>query len=67
MVFVQEYSKWYKFNLDQIQQKLMTKFSNKFKKPCFWPIFLIFGTKQISKKFGSVVQFHIGFWHHAKI
>ena len=25
----------------------MTKFSNKFKKPCFWPIFPIFGAKKI--------------------
>ena len=25
----------------------MTQFSNKFKKPCFWPIFPIFGTKKI--------------------
>ena len=25
----------------------MTKFSNKFKKPCFWPIFPIFGAKII--------------------
>ena len=24
----------------------MTKFSNKFKKPCFWPIFPIFGAKK---------------------
>ena len=25
----------------------MTQFSNKFKKPCFWSIFPIFGTKKI--------------------
>ena len=25
----------------------MTQFSNKFKKPCFWPIFPIFGAKKI--------------------
>ena len=25
----------------------MTKFSNKFKKPCFWPIFPIFGVKKV--------------------
>ena len=25
----------------------MTQFSNKFKKPCFWPIFTIFGAKKI--------------------
>ena len=25
----------------------MTKFSNKYKKPCFWPIFPIFGAKKI--------------------
>ena len=25
----------------------MTQFCNKFKKPCFWPIFPIFGTKKI--------------------
>ena len=26
----------------------MTQFSNKFKKPCFWPIFPIFGAKKVS-------------------
>ena len=25
----------------------MTQFSNKFKKPCFWPIFPLFGAKKI--------------------
>ena len=25
----------------------MTQFSNKFKKPCFWPIYTIFGAKKI--------------------
>ena len=25
----------------------MTQFSNKFKKPCFWPIFPIFGVKKV--------------------
>ena len=29
-------------SIDQIQQKLMTKFSNKLKKPCFWPILALF-------------------------
>ena len=28
----------------------MTKFSNKFKKPCFWPIFPIFGAKRFFLK-----------------
>ena len=30
------------FFTDQIQNKLMTKSSNKFKKPCIWPIFFFF-------------------------
>ena len=34
-------------NSEKIQKKLMTKFSNKFKKPYFWPIFHIFWSKKI--------------------
>ena len=30
--------------MDKIQKKLMTKFSNKFKKPYFWTIFPILGS-----------------------
>ena len=29
----------YIFIIEQIQQKLMTTFFNKFKKSCFWPVF----------------------------
>ena len=38
----------------------MTKFPNKFKKPCFWPIFgpfsPFFGQKDFLKKFGPVTH-----------
>ena len=34
------------FVVEQIQQKLMTKYFNIFKKSCFWPIFPIFGAKK---------------------
>ena len=51
MWFVQEYSKYYKISLwTKFRKKLMTLSSNKFKKPCFWPIFPMFGTKKISWK-----------------
>ena len=33
--------------IDQIQFKLMTIFSNKLKKPCFWSIFPIFRAKKL--------------------
>ena len=35
------------FFIHQIQKKLMTPFSNKFKKLWFWPIFPIFGAQKI--------------------
>ena len=35
------------FIIEQILQKLMIKFSNKFKKLCFWPLFPTFGKKKI--------------------
>ena len=49
----------------------MTKFFFKFTKPYFW-LFLghisqCFGQKSFSKKLGCHAQFHMGFWHHAKI
>ena len=43
----------------------MTQFSNKFKKPCFQPIF---GEKEFSWKIQLChAQLHLGFQHHAKI
>ena len=46
----------------------MTKFFNKFKKPCFWPIFGQFLTqKYFSGKSGCHAQLHMGFQYHAKI
>ena len=45
------------FFIDQIQKKLMAKFSNKFKKPSLWPIFGTFspfwGQKDFLKKIWS--------------
>ena len=41
------------FFIEQIQKKLMAKFSNKFKTPCFWPIFPILGAKRFYKKICS--------------
>ena len=38
------------FFIDQIQKKLKTKFSNKFKKPYFWSIFPVFGAKNFFPK-----------------
>ena len=46
----------------------MTKFSNKFKKPCFGPFSPILGQKKFSWKIWlSHAQLHMGFQHHAKI
>ena len=46
----------------------MTKFFNKFKKPCFWPIFGQFLTqKYFSGKSACHAQLHMGFQYHAKI
>ena len=38
-------------NIEQIQKRLMTKFFNKFKKPCFQPIFGTFSKFQVQKIF----------------
>ena len=47
----------YSFIIDQIHKKLMTKFSNKFTKPYFWPILPIFRAKNFfSKKSSSVTD-----------
>ena len=50
----------------------MTKFFNKFKKPCFWPFFGPFSQFWGQKKmFGKIclchAQLHMDFQHHAKI
>ena len=46
-----------KFLYRPVQKKLMTKFSNKFKKHCFWPIFPIFVAKKFfSRKSSSVMH-----------
>ena len=44
MELVQEYNKF----TEQIQKKAMTKFSNKFKKPYFWPIFPFFESGSVT-------------------
>ena len=56
------------FFTDQIQKKLMTKFPNKSKKPYFWPIFPISGTKKFFKKNPAVchAQQHIDLYYHAE-
>ena len=46
MEFVQKQQIISTFITDQIQLKLTTNFSNKLKKPCFWPIFPILGAKK---------------------
>ena len=38
------------FFIEQIQEKLMTKFFNEFKKTQLWPIFSIFGTRNVFEK-----------------
>ena len=58
--------------MDQSQKKLKTKFSNKFKKPCFWSILGLFsqflGQKHFSWKIRLChAQLHMGFQNHAKI
>ena len=46
----------------------MNKFSNKFKKPCFWPIFGPFSQFWEQKKIWHCdAQLHMGFQHHTKI
>ena len=51
-----------------MQKKLMTNFSNKFKKLYFWHIFSIFGTKIFLKKklWLCLAQDHIGLYHYAE-
>ena len=39
------------FIIDQIQEKLITKFFNKFRKVCFWPIFTLLRQNIFPKKF----------------
>ena len=52
----------YNLFIDQIQKKLITQFSYKFKKPCFWPIFPIFGAKKFPRKIRLChAQLHMGF------
>ena len=43
-------------SIDQIQNNVMTKPSNKFKKPYFWSIFPIFGAKNFFKKNPAVMH-----------
>ena len=48
------------FFIDQIQKKLMTKFSNKSKKTYFWPIFPFLGQFKKKKIRLCHKQQHIG-------
>ena len=55
------------FFTDQIQRKVMTKFSNKFKKPFFGSFWPFIGQKKIFLKIWLCqAQHHVGILHHAE-